>query len=120
MWGRITTSSPAKPTGAMFKAMRLPESNFPPRYNVAPTDPIPIIRIDPRDGERELAIARWGLIPFWMKERPKVPHIRVETVHKAPTFTRGGKIRERGWRLFLARRPENGARCLLACPAGEP
>ena len=41
---------------AMFKAMRLPESNFPPRYNVAPTDPIPIVRIDPRDGERELAI----------------------------------------------------------------
>ena len=33
----------------LFKAGRLPKSNFPPRYNVAPTDQIPIVRIDPRD-----------------------------------------------------------------------
>ena len=33
-------------------------------------------------------MARWGLIPFWMKEKPKVPHInaRAETVHKLPLF----------------------------------
>ena len=49
---------------------------------------IPIIRIDPRDGTRELVMARWGLTPFWMKEKPKVPHInaRAETVHKLPLF----------------------------------
>jgi putative SOS response-associated peptidase YedK len=72
----------------LFKAGRLPQSNFPPRYNVAPTDQIPIVRIDPRDGEREVVMARWGLIPFWMKEKPKVPHInaRAETVHKLPLF----------------------------------
>ena len=35
----------------LFKAQRLPKSNFPLRYNVAPTDQIPIVRIDPRDGE---------------------------------------------------------------------
>ena len=73
---------------ALFRAERLPNSNFPPRYNVAPTDQIQIVRIDPRDGEREVALARWGLIPFWMKEKPKVPHInaRAETVHKQPLF----------------------------------
>jgi putative SOS response-associated peptidase YedK len=73
---------------ALFRAGRMPRSNFPPRYNIAPTDQIPIIRIDPRDGERELVMARWGLIPFWMKEKPKVPHInaRAETVHKLPLF----------------------------------
>jgi putative SOS response-associated peptidase YedK len=72
----------------LFRAGRLPNSNFPPRYNVAPTDQISIIRIDPRDGEREVALARWGLIPFWMKQKPKVPHInaRAETVHKLPLF----------------------------------
>jgi putative SOS response-associated peptidase YedK len=59
----------------LFKAQRLPKSNFPLRYNVAPTDQIPIVRIDPRDGEREVVMARWGLIPFWMKEKPKVPHV---------------------------------------------
>jgi hypothetical protein len=57
----------------LFKVGRLPKSNFPLRY--APTDPTPIVRIDPRDGEREVVMARWGLIPFWMKEKPKVPHI---------------------------------------------
>ena len=33
-------------------------------------------------------MARWGLIPFWMKEKPKVPHInaRAETVDKLPMF----------------------------------
>ena len=45
----------------LFKAHRLPKSNFPLRYNVAPTDQIPIVRIDPRDGEREVVMARWGL-----------------------------------------------------------
>jgi putative SOS response-associated peptidase YedK len=72
----------------LFRAQRLPQSNFPPRYNVAPTDPIPIIRVDPRDGERELAMARWGLVPWWAKEIPKIPHInaRAETVHKLGLF----------------------------------
>jgi putative SOS response-associated peptidase YedK len=72
----------------LFKVQRLAKSNFPPRYNIAPTDQIPIVRIDPRDGEREVVMARWGLIPFWMKEKPKVPHInaRAETVDKLPMF----------------------------------
>lgn len=71
-----------------YKAVRLPQSNFPPRYNMAPTDQIPIVRIDPRDGEREVVMARWGLIPAWMKDKPKAPHIntRAETVHLKPLF----------------------------------
>jgi putative SOS response-associated peptidase YedK len=58
------------------------------RYNIAPTDQIPIVRIDPRDGEREVVMVRWGLIPFWMREKPKVPHInaRAETVDRLPLF----------------------------------
>lgn len=72
----------------LFQAKRLPNSNFPPRYNVAPTDQIPIVRVDPRDGERELAMARWGLIPWFAKEKPKqlMINARAETVHKAPAF----------------------------------
>jgi putative SOS response-associated peptidase YedK len=73
---------------ALFMADRLPESNFPPRYNIAPTDQVPVVRIDPRDGTRELRMVRWGLIPHWLREKPKVPHInaRAETVHKLPLF----------------------------------
>ncbi len=72
----------------LFRAGRLPQSNFPPRYNIAPTDQIPMIRVDPRDGERELVMARWGLVAWWMKEIPKVPHInaRAETVHDKRLF----------------------------------
>src|SRR5262245_19637296 len=72
----------------LFKAEQLPESNFPPRYNIAPTDQIPIIRIDPRDHKRELVMARWGLVPWWSKAIPKVPHInaRAEEVDKKPLF----------------------------------
>lgn len=54
-----------------YKAMRVPASNFPPRCNIAPTDPSPIVRIDPRDDEREFTMARSGLIPGWMREKPK-------------------------------------------------
>ena len=72
----------------LFQAERLPPSNFPPRYNIAPTDQIPIIRVDPRDNTRELVMARWGLVPWWSKEMPKVPHInaRAETVHTLRMF----------------------------------
>ena len=88
MCGRYDNLIPRDAYSALFRAVRVPRSNFPPRYNVAPTDQIPIVRVDPRDGERELTMARWGLIPFWMKDKPKVPHInaRAETVHKLPLF----------------------------------
>jgi putative SOS response-associated peptidase YedK len=88
MCARYDNLIPREAYRALFRSERLPQWNFPPRYNIAPTDPIPIVRVDPRDGARELALARWGLIPFWMKEKPKIPHInaRAETVHKLPLF----------------------------------
>jgi len=88
MCGRFDNLIARDACRGLFKVDRLPKSNFPLRYNVAPTDQIPIVRVDPRDGERDVVMARWGLIPFWMKEKPKVPHInaRAETVHKLPLF----------------------------------
>ena len=88
MCGRYDNLIAREAYQTLFKAARLPQWNFPPRYNVAPTDQIPIVRVDPRDGTRELVLARWGLIPFWMKQKPKVPHInaRAETAHTAPMF----------------------------------
>ena len=88
MCGRYDNLIAREAYRSLFKAERLPQSNYPPRYNIAPTDEIPIVRIDARDGERELVMARWGLVPGWMKEKPKVPHInaRAETVHEKPLF----------------------------------
>ena len=60
--------------------------NFPARYNIAPTQPIPIVRI--ADGARQFALVRWGLVPSWAKEinpRPLI-NARAETVNEKPSF----------------------------------
>jgi putative SOS response-associated peptidase YedK len=38
---------------------------FPPSYNVAPSDNLPIVRYDPKSEHRTLDLMRWGLIPYW-------------------------------------------------------
>ena len=88
MCGRYDNLIPRDAYHRLFRPSRLPQSNFPPRYNVAPTDPVPIVRVDPRDGARELVMARWGLVPWWSKAVPKIPHInaRAESVHEKPLF----------------------------------
>ena len=40
--------------------------SLPFRYNVAPTQIVPVIRV--ADDKRELALMRWGLIPHWAKD----------------------------------------------------
>src|SRR5262249_5903438 len=42
------------------------QPNFLPRYNVAPTQPVPIVRRV--EGQRQFALVRWGLIPPWVKD----------------------------------------------------
>jgi putative SOS response-associated peptidase YedK len=39
-----------------------------PIWNVAPTDPLPIVRYDAKDHQRSLEVMRWGLVPFWAKD----------------------------------------------------
>src|SRR6516162_1252994 len=42
--------------------------NFPPSWNVAPTDSLPVVRFDAKAGQRSLDMLRWGLIPYWAKD----------------------------------------------------
>ena len=44
------------------------EEDWSPRYNIAPTQPIPVIRQNPKEPVRELSLMRWGLIPSWAKD----------------------------------------------------
>src|ERR1035441_1026756 len=44
------------------------ESEWNPRYNIAPTQPVPVIRQNPTQPRRELSLMRWGLIPSWAKD----------------------------------------------------
>lgn len=63
------------------------QPNFPPRYNIAPTQPIPVVRLD--SGRRSLALVRWGLIPAWVKD-PRgfslLINARAESVLDKPAF----------------------------------
>ena len=59
MCGRYVISSSPEAIGAAFGYGERP--NFPPRYNVAPTQPVPIVRMV--EGKRSFALMRWGLFP---------------------------------------------------------
>ena len=60
-----TASPPRRRRSGRCFAIR-EQPNFPPRYNVAPTQPVPIVRMV--EGERQFALVRWGLIPAWVKD----------------------------------------------------
>jgi putative SOS response-associated peptidase YedK len=64
MCGRyVITTTP----DAMRRAFGYAEQpNFPPRYNIAPTQPIPVVRLV--NNQRNFALLRWGLIPAWVKD----------------------------------------------------
>lgn len=70
-----------------------------PRYNIAPTQPVPVIRLAPPPDppERQLAVLRWGLIPHWAKDAAignRMINARAETVAEKPAF-RGPLRRKR-------------------------
>jgi putative SOS response-associated peptidase YedK len=43
------------------------DEDWSPRYNVAPTQPVPVIRQNPKEPIREMSLMRWGLINFGHK-----------------------------------------------------
>jgi putative SOS response-associated peptidase YedK len=62
---------------------------FAPRYNIAPTQEIIVIRADPSDAQRTATLLRWGLIPSWAKEPGSGPpqiNARSESLADKPTF----------------------------------
>jgi len=68
---------------------------FPPRYNIAPTQPTAILRLD-HNGARELALVRWGLIPSWVKDPARLSTLinaRAETAAEKLSFR--GALRHR-------------------------
>jgi putative SOS response-associated peptidase YedK len=65
------------------------EEDWSPRYNVAPTQPVPIIRQHPKEPRRELSLVRWGLIPSWAKDASGAAgmiNARSETAAIRPAF----------------------------------
>jgi putative SOS response-associated peptidase YedK len=85
MCGRYVIISTPEAIRALFGYGEQP--NFPPRYNVAPTQPIPVVRL--ADGKRSFALMRWGLWPSWAKDPKTFPlliNARGESVLEKPAF----------------------------------
>jgi len=60
-------------------------------YNIAPTTFQPIIRQSRESGEREMVLARWGLVPFFTKDLKDIKGLstinaRAESITTAPTW----------------------------------
>jgi putative SOS response-associated peptidase YedK len=86
MCGRYALHSSPEVIALQFGLQSTP--SWPPRYNIAPTQLAPIVRMT-GPGRREMAIARWGLIPSWAKDMAmgaKMNNARAETVAEKPAF----------------------------------
>ena len=65
------------------------------RFNIAPTQEAPVVRID-REGQREVAMLRWGLVPFWAKDLKvgtSMINARSEGIEAKPAFREAVKTR---------------------------
>jgi putative SOS response-associated peptidase YedK len=85
MCGRFVITSPPAALRAFFGYSEQP--NFPPRHNIAPTQPIPVVIIE--NGARHLRLMRWGLLPAWVKDPRNFTlliNARAETVRDKPAF----------------------------------
>ena len=92
MCGRYLITTAPEAMRRLFGYPELPD--FPPRYNIAPTQPVPIVRL--WEGRRQFALVRWGLVPSWVKDPRKFSLLHVargETVNEKPAFKNAMKRR---------------------------
>lgn len=94
MCGRFTLRTPAKDVAAFFELGDVPDLVL--RYNIAPSQSVAAVRLNPAAGRRELVLLHWGLIPFWADD-PKIGYstinARAETVSSKPSFRQAFKKR---------------------------
>lgn len=94
MCGRYNIRSLPNRFAEVFDAQAMFE--FAVRYNVAPTQSVPVIRIRPHEATREIVPMRWGLIPSWAKDEKignRMINARCETVSEKPAFRAAFKRR---------------------------
>jgi putative SOS response-associated peptidase YedK len=89
MCGRFAITLPPEAVRAFFAYVEQP--NFPPRYNIAPTQPIPIVfaRAHTGGAERHFLLVRWGFLPGFVKEPKTFPlliNARAEGIEQKASF----------------------------------
>ncbi|MGA5301960.1 SOS response-associated peptidase [Nucisporomicrobium flavum] len=88
MCGRYATTKSEADLGELFDAVAIAEAPA-ASWNVAPTDPVPLIRMSERHDARVVDTARWGLVPPWAKDLragSRMINARAETVAQSPAF----------------------------------
>jgi putative SOS response-associated peptidase YedK len=97
MCGRFTLTQSATAIADHFELDDL--STLAPRYNIAPTQPVAVIRAGSgrqSSGDRQLTHQVWGLIPAWAKDPAmgaKLINARAETLAEKPSFRSAFKYR---------------------------
>ena len=97
MCGRFALPTP-EVLASHFSVKKSPD--LAPRYNIAPSQDIAVIRLISHTSVREIAMLRWGLIPFWAKDRKvgyKMINARAESVADKPAF----RSAFRQWRCLI-------------------
>ena len=95
MCGRYTYLFTWKQLKRLLELIHWPEAELTARFNVAPSQDAPIVRLDD-DGEREGAMLRWGLIPSWADDASigsRLINARGETVFEKPAFRKAAMER---------------------------
>lgn len=94
MCGRFALNVTHEDLSRVFDVPDAPE--LPPRFNVAPMQPVAAIRREASDPKNRLVMLRWGLVPSWAKDPSignRMINARAETVAEKPAFR--GPFRKR-------------------------
>ena len=86
MCGRYTLTVPLSNLVDFFEVPP-PAFEIRPRYNIAPSQEVPIVAQDSRG--RRMGLLRWGLVPSWAKDPSignRLINARSETVGEKPAF----------------------------------
>ncbi len=88
MCGRFLNKLAPAEIARLF-ATRNVAPNYPARFNIAPTDPVLAVRVNPKTGARSLDALRWGLVPHWAKDLSigaRLINARAATLATTPAF----------------------------------
>jgi putative SOS response-associated peptidase YedK len=96
MCGRYQNRAEKQRIAEAFRVRIPPTFEIIPSYNIAPQTSQPIVRLNRDSAERELALLRWGLVPFFAKDSKigySTVNARAETVTTSPVFREAMKRR---------------------------
>lgn len=89
MCGRFALVTEKNILEMLFELDSRIDIDFNPRYNIAPTQQAPVVRLSAPVGKREVVLLKWGLVPFWAKDQAignRLINARAETAREKPAF----------------------------------